>query len=104
MLSEKQKNIVDSVDSRIVVKACPGSGKTYSVSARIAKLLQQGFYKHKGIAVISFTTVAAEEIKKSLKSDYGIQITYPHFIGTIDSFIIQNIFLSIAHISLACIS
>jgi len=104
MLSEKQKNIVDSVDSRIVVKACPGSGKTYSVSARIAKLLQQGFYKHKGIAVISFTTVAAEEIKKSLKSDYGIQITYPHFIGTIDSFINQHIFLPFGHLLLGCTS
>lgn len=102
-LTDKQKEIVDSEESRIVVKACPGSGKTYSVAARLAKLLHGQDFRHKGIAVISFTRVAGEEIKKSLKEDYGIDtFDYPHFIGTIDAFINHHLFLPFGHLLLEC--
>ncbi len=102
-LTEKQKEIVDCEKSRIVVKACPGSGKTYSVSARLANLITNKSYKHSGIAVISFTNTAGNEIKKSLLENYNIQnIGYPHFLGTIDSFINKHIFLPFGHLIMEC--
>jgi superfamily I DNA/RNA helicase len=102
-LSNKQREILNCTESRAVVKACPGSGKTYSVAARIAKLLKDNEYKHQGIAGISFTQVAAEEIKKTLKEKYGIErIGYPHFIGTIDSFINRHVFLPFGHLVMGC--
>ena len=39
-LSAQQQAVVGCNEPRIVVKACPGSGKTFSVAARMAKLLQ----------------------------------------------------------------
>lgn len=102
-LTKKQKSILNCTESRVVVKACPGSGKTFSVTARLARLLSENTYKHKGIAVISFTKIAAEEIKKYLSEDYGIKrLDYPHFIGTIDSFINKYIFFPFAHLLLKC--
>lgn len=102
-LTNKQKQIVHSSECRIVVKACPGSGKTYSVAARLAKLLHTQYFQHKGIAVISFTRVAGEEIKKNLRKGYDINgFGYPHFIGTIDTFINRHIFLPFGHLLLGC--
>ncbi|MGP1993010.1 UvrD-helicase domain-containing protein [Zobellia laminariae] len=102
-LTGKQKQIVDCKKSRIVVKACPGSGKTYSVSARLADLISTKSFKHTGIAVISFTNAAGNEIRKSLLENYNLQsLGYPHFLGTIDSFINKHIFLPFGHLIMGC--
>lgn len=102
-LTKKQKEILNCPAVRSVVKACPGSGKTFSVAARLARLLNEQTYRHQGIAVISFTNVAAQEIKKSLEENYSIaDVGYPHFIGTIDSFINQHIFLPFGHLVMGC--
>lgn len=103
-LSDSQKRIVDCNASRIVVKACPGSGKTFSITARLAKLLRNdNSYKHQGIAALSFTNIACEEMRKGLNSEYSIcDIKYPHFIGTIDSFINNYIFFPFGHLLMGC--
>jgi len=83
-----------------VVKASPGSGKTLSVAERLAKALSDWEYPHRGIATISFTNVAWQEIEIYLENEFGrgIPISYPHFLGTIDSFINQYIFLQFGHL------
>lgn len=104
-LSDAQKLIVDCESPQIIVKACPGSGKTFSVAARLARLLQSNnLGRHQGIAVLSFTNTACGEIKKKLKEEFGIteEIGYPHFIGTIDSFINNYIFLPYGHLKMGC--
>lgn len=102
-LTEKQRLILDCQEHKIVVKACPGSGKTYSVAARIARLLKTESFKHSGIAAISFTKVACDKIREDLSQEYGISnVSYPHFIGTIDSFINQHIFLPFGHLLMGC--
>ena len=103
-LSESQRNIVNCTDSRIIVKACPGSGKTFSVTARLAKLLiANELGRHQGIATLSFTNTACDEIIKGMKKDYNIsEIKHPHYIGTIDSFINNYIFLPYGHLVMRC--
>lgn len=103
-LSAQQQAVVDCTEPRIVVKACPGSGKTFSVAARMAKLLQENkLSRHQGIAAISFTNTACEVIQKELKETFGsTNIGYPSFIGTIDSFINTYIFLPYAHLVMEC--
>lgn len=103
-LSSQQRAIVDCTEPRIVVKACPGSGKTFSVAARMAKLLgENNLSRHQGIAAISFTNTACEVIQKELKETFGYaDIGYPSFIGTIDSFINTYIFLPYAHLIMGC--
>lgn len=103
-LSDKQKEILNYNKGTVVVKACPGSGKTYSVSARISKLLTENEFKRKGIAAISFTNVACSEIEQKLRDDFGtfVPLKHPHFIGTIDSFINTYIFLPFGHLIMKC--
>lgn len=103
-LSAQQQAIVDCNDPRIAVKACPGSGKTFSVAARMAKLLRENnLSRHQGIAAISFTNTACEVIQKELKGTFGCRnIGYPSFIGTIDSLINTYIFLPYAHLVMEC--
>lgn len=102
-LSPSQLNIVSCSDKRIVVKACPGSGKTFSVSARFAKLLNDNdLNRHQGIAAISFTNTACEEIRNNLEKFGAQKIGYPYFIGTIDSFINNYIFLPYGHLLMKC--
>ena len=103
-LSKNQRKILEYDNGTVVVKACPGSGKTYSVAARISKLLSEKDFSKKGIAAISFTNIACVEIEDKLKNDFNtyIPLTYPHFLGTIDSFINSYIFLPFGHLIMDC--
>ncbi|MDW3210873.1 MAG: ATP-dependent helicase [Reichenbachiella sp.] len=103
-LSEKQKEIVFGKSGKFVVRACPGSGKTYCVSARLARLILDWKNDYAGIAAVSFTNVAWQEIEKKYSDEFklGDRISFPHFLGTIDSFINKYIFLPYGHLILKC--
>lgn len=102
-LTDIQKLIIDR-KGLVAVKACPGSGKTLTVAGRLSDRLQRWKYTHRGIAVISFTNVAWEEIECALSEHFGVSgsIRYPHFLGTIDSFVNQHIFLPFGHLVMRC--
>lgn len=103
-LSKNQKKILEYDKGTVVVKACPGSGKTYSVAARISKLLSEKDFSRKGIAAISFTNIACDEIEDKLKNDFNtsVPLKHPHFLGTIDGFINNYIFLPFGHLYMEC--
>ncbi len=102
-LTLQQKAVLDK-NGLFVIKACPGSGKTLVVAARFAKLLSEWRKPHQGIAVISFTNTAWREVESTLQKEYQIQtpITYPHFLGTIDSFVSKYLFLPFGHHVMNC--
>ena len=103
-LTPLQREIVFKKKGEVVVRACPGSGKTYCVSARLTHLISNWERKYEGIAAISFTNVAWQEIDKTYKfnTNNSKGISFPHFIGTIDSFINRYIFLPYGHLVLKC--
>jgi len=103
-LSESQRKIVFEKEGKFVVRACPGSGKTYSVAARLAHLISDWKQEHQGIAVISFTNAAWQEIQRQINNHFQIEghIRHPHFLGTIDSFINHYIFLPFGHLIMGC--
>lgn len=103
ILTEKQKEIIKR-KGLFVVKARPGSGKTFAVAARLARLLWDWQYLHRGIVVISFTNVAWQEIEEYLSEEFNVKIpiSYPHFLGTIDSFLNQYVFLPFGHLIMGC--
>ena len=70
------------------INACPGSGKTTLLVAKLAILANKWPYSNKGICVLSHTNVAREEIQDKLgKFEVGQKLlSYPHFIGTFQSF------------------
>ena len=70
------------------VAACPGSGKTTVLLAKLKLLADRmPFVNGAGICVLSHTNVAVDEIKTRL-SDYADKLlSYPNYIGTIQSFV-----------------
>lgn len=102
-LTEAQRIVVFDKKGFFAVRACPGSGKTFTVAARLNRLLSQWRGPHVGIAALSFTNVAWQEIQAYLSEDFGREtLHYPHFLGTIDSFINRYIFLPFGHLVMAC--
>jgi len=77
------------------VSACPGSGKTTLVVAKLAILARKWRSTTRGICILSHTNVAREEISHRLgNTDVGSRLLgYPHFIDTIHGFV--NRFLAI---------
>ncbi len=70
------------------IHACPGSGKTTLLVAKLAILAKKWNEEGRGICVLSHTNVAREEIQERLGTlDVGKKLlSYPHFIGTFQSF------------------
>ncbi len=70
------------------VAACPGSGKTTVLLAKLKLLADRmPFVNGTGICVLSHTNVAVNEIKKRLSGCADKLLSYPNFIGTIQSFV-----------------
>src|SRR5688572_2155295 len=81
---------------KIILNACPGSGKTTCIVHKLAMLEKeclQKFGSHAGIACLSFTNVAKREILGKYKKVYRQEFRYPHLVSTIDSFVNQYITL-----------
>lgn len=102
--TEKQIEFLDlNKQGKFVVKACPGSGKTTCICERVFNMLQNWEKPNSGIAVLSFTNVAKNEIiNKIEKEDKSLKLGYPHFFGTLDSFLNKFIFLPFGHLVMGC--
>lgn len=89
-----------AAEGKVVLCACPGSGKTYVVARKLLSYIQTWQCSHQGVAVLSFTNVASQEIEKQAKElmGDGFKINYPHFVGTIDSFINTFILLRFGYL------
>lgn len=75
--------------TNIDVQACPGSGKTTLLVAKLAILAKKWRWRDRGILVLSHTNIARKEVERLLaKHAYGHKLlSYPHYIGTIQSFV-----------------
>ncbi|MBV4414664.1 ATP-dependent helicase [Clostridium tyrobutyricum] len=101
-LTKLQRDVVNS-DGRIILKSCPGSGKTFVVANKILKEMNDWKQKNKGIALLSFTNIASKEMEKQINKIYiGYKIGYPHYLGTLDSFISRYIFLPFGDLIMEC--
>ena len=87
-LTDQQRAICKESGS-FVVQACPGSGKTRTVGTRLAWRIANWNSRRSGIAALSFTNVAWQEIGKYLHDTLALPTSppHPHFLGTIDSFV-----------------
>lgn len=98
----EQKMFLSS-SGMVVLHACPGSGKTTVVAKKAADYIRSWHQPHQGIALLSFTNVASEEINRQVCKflPEGREISSPHFIGTLDSFINNFIFLRFGYLLLS---
>ncbi|MCL2061111.1 MAG: ATP-dependent helicase [Firmicutes bacterium] len=95
----EQQAFLDA-EGKVTLCACPGSGKTYIVGKKLLKYLADWQHPHRGVAVLSFTNVASEEVLRQTSEQTGncSVVGYPHFIGTLDSFIDNFIFLRFGYL------
>ena len=70
------------------VAACPGCGKTTVLLAKLKLMVDRMPLKNgTGICVLSHTNVAVDEIRKRLFTYADKLLSYPNYIGTIQSFV-----------------
>lgn len=98
-LSEQQiAYILEDAISDIYLNACPGSGKTEVVGVKAAYEINRWNNRHTGIAILTFTNSAENELRSRVSSYLGHQVEYPHSLGTFSSWLhgyIANPFLEL---------
>lgn len=81
-LSDSQQKIIDCKDPNIIVDAGSGSGKTRTLTEKVRCVLQSGV-DPKSVVVITFTNLAADELRRRL---VDVPNSDKCFIGTIHSY------------------
>ncbi|WDH32426.1 UvrD-helicase domain-containing protein [Pseudomonas chlororaphis] len=84
------------LDRHVYLKACPGSGKTEVVAAMVARIVQEWSRSPSGIAVLTFSNSATDELRNRVHKYLGEPIGMPHMIATFDSFVLNRLVASIA--------
>lgn len=69
--NERQQQCIDNIDGKIMVLAGPGTGKTFTVTKRIASMIERGI-NPSSILCLTFSDAAASEMKGRLVSEIGI--------------------------------
>lgn len=85
--SPEQQAVLESEDRVRIVRSSPGSGKTWLVAELIRRESEAWSERARGIAALSFTRVGGEEIRSAV----GHDLSHPHFVGTLDSFVFRYI-------------
>lgn len=94
---DQLKYVTSSIDDNIFLKACPGSGKTEVLGIKSAYEINSWENKNRGIAILTFTNSAEDEIRNRVEMYLDEKLKYPNYIGTFTSWIhgyIANPFLS----------
>lgn len=91
--NQERRNFIRCMESCDVV-ACPGSGKTTALLAKLLILATHlPFSGYRGICVLTHTNVAIDEIKRRAGGAADALFVHPNYFGTIQGFV--NRFLAI---------
>lgn len=76
------------------LQAYAGTGKTSAIVGKLHVLAQKNMWKSgRGICVLSHTNVAVNEIKNRVAKHYPEIMRYPNFVGTIQEFVNEFLFV-----------
>ena len=83
----KEQRAIIGHEGHAFVRACPGAGKTRTMVERARHMLSKTADR-RGVAFLSFTNAAVEELEARLRS-FGVLPSplFPSFIGTFDRFL-----------------
>lgn len=91
IVTSEPRNVINSWDSNDIL-ACPGSGKTTVLIAKLKLIADKSPLKDgRGVCVLSHTNVAVSELKAKLGKSAERLLSYPNFVGTIQTFVDQYI-------------
>jgi DNA helicase-2/ATP-dependent DNA helicase PcrA len=89
---EQTAYIEEPLGHNVYLRACPGSGKTEVIAAKVAKEVREWSHFPSGIAVLSFSRSATGELVERIAlARRGGRRLFPHFVGTVDSFFLKQI-------------
>jgi DNA helicase-2/ATP-dependent DNA helicase PcrA len=95
---EQQTYVQSNINEHVYLEACPGSGKTEVVAAKVEREVDAWNKFPGGMAILSFANSSTEELKKRIyKYLPHSSSLFPHFLGTFDSFIYKNIVNPLSH-------
>lgn len=86
-LSPEQVEAIEIDTDKLCIIACAGSGKTSTLTRRIANIINRGDIEPSDIAAITFTVLAADRLRYELRTLLGSgKYSSKMFIGTIHAF------------------
>lgn len=85
-------------EGHCVVLAGPGSGKTKTLTIKMARLLAEDVTPPRGIACITFNSECAGELRRRLER-LGVRENRNIFVGTIHSFCLKNVVMPYARLA-----
>lgn len=82
VLNTTQQTIVQRTQGAILVLAGAGTGKTKTLTTRVAHILKNGLAKPDEILCVTFTNKAANEMRERIEALIGTNINYMPWLGT----------------------
>lgn len=95
-LTEEQRKAVEC-ETSVFLTACPGSGKTRVITAKLGRCLEQVESSPRGVACITYTNAAVHEIEARVRRSLSVREAWALDISTIHSFCLNNIFRPYSH-------
>lgn len=95
--NEQQRKAFDS-KGHCVVLAGPGSGKTKTLTLKLARMLAEDVKHPRGVACITYTRACANELKRRLEQ-IGVAESKSIFIGTVHAFCLRHIIVPYAKLA-----
>lgn len=87
-----------SLEENVYLKACPGSGKTEVIAAMVSQAIRGWTRFPAGMAVLTFSNSATDELSRRLSRHLGESVAYPHCVSTFDSFLLSQIVAGVASV------
>jgi DNA helicase-2/ATP-dependent DNA helicase PcrA len=95
--NEPQRAAYDST-GHCVVLAGPGSGKTKTLTVKMAKLLIEEVHPPRGVACLTYSTECARELRRRLDR-LGVHSSDNAYVGTVHSFCLHHVVLPFARLA-----
>ncbi|MEA2497372.1 MAG: ATP-dependent helicase UvrD/PcrA, partial [Thermoleophilaceae bacterium] len=94
-LLDPQQQLAATVAGNVVVRAGPGSGKTRTLVARAGYLLEAEVSRFRGVACITYTNAAADEVRHRLRR-LGVITEQRLTCSTLHAFCLNNVLRAFA--------
>jgi len=99
--TEEQENAIFAGELEYLLRASPGSGKTWTSCRRFIWRGANWEYKVGGLALLSFTNAAIREFyEATIKVDRRDLLSDPNYVGTFDSFVERFIITPFGHLNI----